>query len=200
MKFHFRTRQQCILLFTLICTSFLCDAQQLGKFDVTRGAEPFLLGSSLHTLDTSYQLRQVGKLDWNGRTEYTYRVDLAPAQSYIIGKIAFKTLMVTYSNDTLIRIEFSNMYPQSVYSDYYQRGRKELIELSKLFKAEWGGKDAAEKFTRFPDRRVTTRELRWVSGPASMLLFLSENRRKERGASLVSVSVELNAKEYAHKL
>lgn len=169
---------------------FSGNAQQLGRFDIRKGVEPFYLGSTKKELDSSINLVESGKLEYKGRTEYSYSYPAAVNQPYCIGGICFKNLILVYISDTLIRISFLNMYLPNLYPDYDKRAKKDFRRISEYLENEWRTPGRTRTFLRAPDNRVVSKGLQWNTDGKAMKLALYEDRDKKHRLFDISITLE----------
>jgi hypothetical protein len=180
-----------ISLLSILFIYFNMEAQQLGEFDVQRGVAPFYLGSVRTQLDSSIKLAQVGKMDYNGRTEIIYTYYALSDQPYIFEGISLKYALLTYVSDTLIRVVFSNLYLPRHFPDYKKRARNDYRKLSFVLTTQWKRAGSARKFLQSPDKRIISRGFQWDTDSARMKVALYEDKSKHQPLSDVSVTWEL---------
>lgn len=165
--------------------------QQPGEFDIHRGVAPFFLGSARTRLDSSVKLVQVGKLDYNGRTEINYAYYALIDQPYIFEGISFKNALLTYVSDTLIRVVFSNLYLPRHFPDYNKRARNDYRKLGFVLTTHWRKAGSQKTFLQSPDKRIVSRGFQWDTDSARMKLALYEDRSKHQPLSEISITWEL---------
>jgi hypothetical protein len=179
---------------TLILSLFIflnSEAQQLGEFDVRKGVAPFFLASVRTQLDSSIKLAQVGKMDYNGRTEIIYAYYALSDQPYILEGISLKYALLTYVSDTLIRVTLNNLYLPRHFPDYKKRARNDYRKLSFVLTTQWKRAGSARKFLQSPDKRIISRGFQWDTDSARMKLALYEDKSKHQPLSDVSVTWEI---------
>lgn len=180
-----------ISILPLLCIFFSCGAQQLGDFDVRRGVNPFYVGSSRPQQDSSIRLAEVGKLDYHGRTEYSYSYPAVFTHPYFLGGVNFKFLMLTYASDTLMRIMLSNIYTPGLYPDYDKKAKQEFRQLCKFLKEQWESPGQKKTFLQSPDKRIISDGLQWNMHGKTMKVALYEDKSKTNRLYDISITLEL---------
>lgn len=163
----------------------------MGEFNIHRGVTPFYLGSVRTQLDSSIKLVQIGKLDYNGKTEINYAYYALLDQPYYFEGVSFKNALLTYVSDTLIRVTFSSMYLPRHFPDYNKRARNDYRKLSFVLTTQWKRAGSKKIFTESPDKRIISRGFQWDTDSARMKLALYEDKSKHQPLSDVSVTWEL---------
>lgn len=184
--------RKCISILPLLCIFSLGEAQQLGEFDVRRGVDPFFLGSIRTLQDSSILLVEVGKLEYKGRTEYSYSYPAAFNNPYLLGGVYFKNITLTYVSDTLIRVMLSSIYTPGLYPDYNKRAKQEFRELSTFLKEQWKSSGSKKTFLQSPDKRIISDGLQWNLDDETMKVALYEDKSKAHRLYVISITLELS--------
>ncbi|MBN8668307.1 MAG: hypothetical protein J0M30_12460 [Chitinophagales bacterium] len=186
-KTLFRTYISLLLLFGAFNYSV---AQQLGHFEIHRGISPFLLGKVLNIQDSTSLLKEVGKLEFNGQTEYTYSYPVAINDPYMLGGISFRVIAVTTVSDTIIRIMISQIYTPSLFKDFEKKAKKDFRQLCQYFKEQWKSSGKKKKFLQSPDKRIISEGLQWHSDNVKMNLALYEDKSETKRLFDISITLE----------
>lgn len=184
-----------ILILPLFGAYFIGAAQSLGKLDVRRGVDPYFLGSVRQQQDSSIKLAEGGKLEYNGRTEYTYVYPAVFEQAYNAGGVYFKNALFTYVADTLVKIELSNIYTPRLYPDYDKKAKQEFRRLCAFLKEQWQRAGRKRKFLQTPDKRIVSEGLQWNTDTAVMKAALYEDKSKTSPLYIISVTLERSGYE-----
>ncbi len=187
--------RKCISLLPLLCIFFTGGGQQLKDFDVRRGVYPFFLGSIRTQQDSSFQLAEAGKLEYKGRTEYTYYYPATFNHPYFLGGVYFKNVILTYVSDTLMRIMLDNTYTPRLYPDYDKRAKKEFRQLCKFLKELWKSPGMKKTFIQTPDKRIISDGLQWNTNGKTMSAALYEDKSKAHRLYIISITLELSGYE-----
>ncbi len=179
-----------LFLLLALLLSFVSKAQPLGEFDVRRGVAPFFLGSVRTQLDSSIQLVQAGKMDYNGKTEVTYAYYGLTDQPYNLEGVSFKSVLLTYVSDTLIRVMFFTHYTPRLFPDYNKRGRTDYRKLGFVLTTKWQRAGSQKIFTQSPDKLIVSRGFQWDTDSVRMKLALYEDKTKKQPLSDISVTWE----------
>lgn len=181
-----------ISILLLLCIVFHGEAQQLSDFDVRRGVAPFFLGSIRTQQDSSIRLAEGGKLEYKGRTEYTYFYPAVFNHPYLLGGVYFKGIILTYVSDTLIRVMLSNIYTPRLYPDYDKRAKREFRQLCKFLKEQWKSPGMKKTFLQSPDKRIISEGLQWNTDGKTMKVALYEDKSKAQRLYDISITLELS--------
>jgi hypothetical protein len=181
-----------ISILLLLCIFFSGEAQQLSNFDVHRGMDPFFLGSIRTHQDSSIRLVEVGKLDYKGRTEYSYSYPEVFNHPYFLGGVYFKNVTLTYISDTLIRIMLNSIYTPKLYPDYDKRAKQEFRKLCKFLKEQWKSSGRKNTFLQSPDKRIISDGMLWNRGDKAMKVTLYEDKSKTNRFYDISITLELS--------
>jgi hypothetical protein len=181
-----------ILILLLLCIYFHSEAQQLGDFDARRGVAPFFLGSIRTLQDSSNRLTEAGKLEYKGRTEYSYSYPAVASHPYFLGGVNFKLVMLTYVSDTLIRIMLSSIYTPRLYPDYGKRAKQEFRQLCKFLNEQWKNSGRKMTFLQSPDKRIISEGLQWNTNSTTTKAALYEDKSKANRLYDISITIELS--------
>jgi hypothetical protein len=166
-----------------LCFFFLAKAQPLGEFNIRRGVAPFFLGSVRTQLDSSIQLVQAGKMEYKGRMEVDYAYYGLTDQPYNLEGVSFKSVLLTYVSDTLIRVMFSTLYTPRLFPDYHKRGRTDYRKLGFVLTTKWQRAGSQKIFTQSPDKLIVSRGFQWDTDSVRMKLALYEDKTKKQPLS-----------------
>jgi hypothetical protein len=183
--------RKCISLLPLLCIFFISEAQQLGGFDVRRGVDPFFLGSIRMHKDSSIRPAEGGKVEYKGRTEYSYYYPAAFNNPCLLGGVYFKNLILTYVSDTLVRATLSSIYIPGLYPDYNKRAKKEFRELCIFLKKQWKSSGRKKTFLQSPDKHIISEGLQWNTDNTTMKAALYEDKDKSHRFYSISITLEL---------
>jgi hypothetical protein len=184
--------RKCISIPLLLCIFFPGEAQQRSDFDVRRGVDPFFLGSFRMQQDSSVRLTEAGKLDYNGRTEYSYSYPAVFDHPYFLGGVYFKIVVLTYVSDTLMRIMLSCIYTPGLYPDYDKRAKQEFRQLCKFLKEQWKSPGRKKTFLQSPGKRIISDGLQWNTEGKIMKVALYEDKSKANRLYDISITLELS--------
>lgn len=184
-----------IVILTLSCSLFPGVAQQLRDFDVRRGVDPYFLGSTRAQEDSSIRLAEGGKLEYKGRTEYSYLYPAAFNNPCFFGGVYFKNVILTYVSDTLIRVMLNSMYTPYLYPDYDKRTKQEFRELCKFLKEQWKSPGKKKTFLQSPDNRIISNGFQWNTDGKTMKVALYEDKSKAHRLYDISITLELSRYE-----
>lgn len=184
--------RKCISILPFLCIFSLGEAQQLGDFNVRRGVDPFFLGSIRTHLDSSFRLTEAGKLEYKGRTEYSYSYPVVASHPYFLGGVYFKIVALTYVSDTLIRIMLSSIYTLRLYPDYNKRAKREFRQLCKFLKEQWKSSGRKMTFLQSPNKRIISEGLQWSANGATTEVALYEDKSKTHRLYDISITLELS--------
>ncbi|MEQ1675890.1 MAG: hypothetical protein ABL876_04295, partial [Chitinophagaceae bacterium] len=152
-------------------------------------------GSIRTQQDSSFQLAEAGKLEYKGRTEYSYSYPAAFSNPYFVGGVYFKNVVLTYVSDTLMRIMLHNIYIPRLYPDYDKRAKKEFRELCKFLKEQWKSSGMKKTFLQSPDKRIISDGLQWNTNGKTMRAELYEDKSKAHRLYSISITLELSGYE-----
>lgn len=137
----------------------------------------------------------MGKLEYKGRTEYTYSYPAAFNHSYILGGVSFKLIAITCVSDTIMRILLSNIYTPILYKDYDKRAKQEFRQLCKFLKEQWKSSGKKKKFLQSPDKRIISEGLQWNTDSSTMKVALYEDKSKTQRLYDISITLERSGYE-----
>lgn len=160
-------------------------------FDIRRGMAPFFLGTTRAQQDSSFRLKEAGKMEYKGRTEITYSYEAAINQPYPLGGVHFKMVALTYVSDTLISIMLSSLYVPRFYPDYRKRAKREFRQLCTFLKEQWKSPGQKKRFLQSPDNRIVSDGWQWKAEGKTMKVALYEDKSKAHRAYDISVTLEL---------
>ena len=182
--------QKVLSLVPVLCFCIAANAQQLGNFDIHRGAAPFLLGSCRVQQDSTFRLTEAGTLSYNGRTEHSFSYPAIGTNPYAVGKTLFKVLVLTYTSDTLRRMMLSTIYTPHIFPDFAKRAKVEFRAISKLLKDWWDSPGSKKTFFLSPDDRIVSTGLEWRSDNMVMKLALYTDKSSMQRLYNISITLE----------
>lgn len=175
----------------LLTSSIFCSAQQSGNIDVRRGVSPFFPGSVRSQLDSSYKLLPAGEIDFNGHIETNFSLQPDTAKPCILEGVSFKSVLLTYVADTLIRVSIFSIYLPSHSPDFRKKARSDYRRLAFVFTTQWKRSGSPRIFTQSPDKIIISRGLQWDTERTRTKLALYEDKGQRQPLSDISVTWEL---------